>query len=231
MQYMGGKSRIAGQIAEVILGSTHERSRYIEPFLGAGSVAEKLVPEFRTAYLSDASPDLIAMWLALQNGWEPPAKVSRELYDALRDAGPSALRAFAGYGCSFGGKWFGGYAANSRGDNYANQSRGSLLRKICRMSTAGFFCLDYREVIIPWGSVVYLDPPYAGTTPYDGLPVFDHGAFWDWAEALAERCDVFVSEYSAPSGWASVWSAAPRASMRIDDNKGRAREHVWRWSG
>jgi DNA adenine methylase len=129
MQYMGGKSRIAKPIAAAILEATSARCSYVEPFMGAGSVAAQLVPQFKRAYLSDASEDLIALWSAVQRGWEPPVEVTSAEYASLREAAPSALRGFAGYGCSFGGKWFGGYARNARADNFALQSRNSLLRK------------------------------------------------------------------------------------------------------
>src|ERR1700750_2056717 len=107
---MGGKTRIAKDLARAMLASTSERDVYVEPFVGAGSVAAEMVPFFDGAILSDASPDLIAMWQALQNGWEPPENVTLEEYEAQRHAPVSALRGFVGYGCSFGGKWFGGYA-------------------------------------------------------------------------------------------------------------------------
>ena len=38
------------------------------------------------------------------------------------------LTGFVGFGCSFGGKWFGGYARNAGGTNYAAQSKRSLLK-------------------------------------------------------------------------------------------------------
>ena len=229
MQYLGGKSRIAKQIAAVILESTDERSYYIEPFVGAGSVAAQLVPHFDHAYLSDVSPDLIALWRALQEGWQPPMEVSEELYRSLRNAPVSALRGFVGYGCSFGGKWFGGYARanNANPKGYAIHASNMLNRKIGLIGMAEFSCLDYQDAPYPSGSVVYCDPPYRGTTTYKGVTDFDSEHFWKWAEYESQYSAVFVSEYAAPEGWESIWNAAPRMSLRKDDNSSRASERLW----
>ena len=51
--------------------------------------------------------------------------------------------------------------------------------------------LDYRSVIIKSNSIVYCDIPYKDTADYGSS--FDHGAFFDWADA--QENPVFVSEY------------------------------------
>lgn len=226
MRYMGGKSRVAKGIAATMLEATSNRSVYVEPFLGGGSVAVQMVPHFGQSYLSDAHHDLIILWQALQLGWEPPDSVSEEFYRQLRDAGPSAIRGFVGYACSFGGKWFGGYARGV-GRNYAGESRNLLLRKIPALTGARITHTDYRNVEIPDGAVVYLDPPYAGTTGYGAVGAFDTVMFWKWAETLSARASVFVSEYHAPDGWESAWSATPHVSLSRTDKTRRASEHLW----
>ena len=57
------------------------------------------------------------MWQGLQSGWTPPDVITKEEYKYIRehkDENP-ALTGFVGFGCSFGGKWFGGLARNKRG--------------------------------------------------------------------------------------------------------------------
>lgn len=57
--------------------------------------------------------------------------------------------------------------------------------------------LDYREVKIKPNSIIYCDPPYAGTEGYsqNGKEIkFDYGAFYDWCKAQSEPC--FISEYT-----------------------------------
>lgn len=216
-----------------MLSATDGRSTYIEPFVGAGSVAVQMVPHFEHAYLSDASPDLIELWRALKLNWAPPETVSEEEYAALRCAPVSALRGFVGYGCSFGGKWFGGYAhhhlscCGNPDKTYAMHSSGSLRKKMKGLACADFYCLEYQDTLIPHGSVVYLDPPYAGTTGYNRVGAFDSEAMWAWAEKVSADSTVFVSEYSAPEGWQAAWEGAPQASLGLRDQTGRATEHLW----
>jgi DNA adenine methylase len=228
MQYLGGKSRIAKELVRVMLSSTSERGTYVEPFVGAGSVAAGMVPHFRTACLNDASPDLITLWQALQQGWQPPETVSEDEYRAQRNAPVSALRGFVGYGCSFGGKWFGGYANSIKNHGkYAHFAHNSLLKKLESIRGAEFTNLDYRDLFIPHRSVVYCDPPYRDATKYTRLEDFDSDQFWKFAEDWSKCATVFVSEYSAPEGWRSVWSATPKMTLKRGDNVSTATEHLW----
>lgn len=83
---------------------------------------------------NDIHPELIIMWRALQKGWIPPSLVSEEDYvKAKAGEGFPFLRGFIGFGCSFGGKWFGGYARDSQERNYALQSKNSVLKQIASM--------------------------------------------------------------------------------------------------
>lgn len=60
--------------------------------------------------------------------------------------------------------------------------------------------LDYRDVAIPEGAVVYADPPYGGTGGY-GIS-FDNAAFADWARTCP--FPVYVSEYAMPEDFVCV---------------------------
>lgn len=211
MQYQGGKSRIAAEISRVMLDEALERHTYWEPFVGAGSVAAMMAPHFTRPILSDASPDLILMWEAIQFGWEPPDYVSEEEYAELRRESPSPLRGFAGYGCSFGGKFFGGYAREKRGESggksFAAQCKRSCARKMQGMKGAEFHHIDYQLLTPEMGWVIYADPPYAGTTGYkhgDYNPDEFLTAVDRWASLGAT---VFISEYRQlrPS-WQQIWT-------------------------
>ena len=205
MQYLGGKARIAKEISAVMLASTPLRDTYVEPFVGSGWVAERMVPHFASSYLTDLAPDLILMWQRLLDGGDPPTEVSEEEYRALRDAKPSALRGFVGYGCSFGGKFFGGYARGASGRNYARQAHDGLMRKVPKLLGSHVACLDYKKLSIEAGVVVYCDPPYAGTTGYTAAGDFDSSEFWKVMDEWSSRAVVFVSEYSAPAHWGKIW--------------------------
>jgi DNA adenine methylase len=214
VKYLGGKYRSARKIAEALMPLAAGRRTYIEPFLGGAAVATLLAPEFRTVLLSDAHPDLIAMWQGLQNGWEPPDDVSEAEYQAARDAPVSALRGFIGFGCSFGGKWFGGYGRNffqngkpATEPNLAAGSKRSVLRTTAAISHAYISRRDYRSVPVTADCVIYADPPYANSaTTYTGYDDFDHDRFWSVAQRWADLgALVAVSENHAPDGWVPLW--------------------------
>lgn len=213
MQYLGGKSRIARPIADLILAARDGRSAYVEPFVGGAAVFSRVAPAFARAVALDVVPDLIALWQAVADGWLPPDDVTPEEYAAARASAPSALRGYVGFGCSFGGKWFGGYATNDtrlnkqgipyRGPRYA----AAALRKQAPTVRGGEFRLgDYSDAPVTADAVVYCDPPYAGTTGYGAAGPFDSARFWRTAEAWAALgAAVLVSELDAPAGWAEVW--------------------------
>lgn len=215
MRYLGGKSRLAKRIGAAILENTNQRGQYIEPMIGGGSVFFELAPHFQKSFGGDIQEDLILMYQALADGWTPPDTLTEDEWRELRDSPPSALRAFAGFGCSFGGKFFGGYGRARDGRrNLAAEARRTLVayqRVMPNLSSAPIFIHGrFDEWLPPPGSVVYLDPPYAGTTGYtskrSGVPIFDHDEFWATATRWAQSgVHVFVSEFNAPEGWAPIW--------------------------
>lgn len=208
MMYVGGKSRLSKQISEVILADTPERGLYVEPFVGGASVLARMAPHFERSLASDAHPDLILMWQAVQRGWEPPDIVDEEYYQSLRYAAPSAVRGFVGFSCSFSGKWFGGFARDrSTGRNFAAESaRGhAKYGHVFRESRVEFDCMSYEGYALGAGDVVYLDPPYAETTGYS-VGQFDHEKFWDVAREWRDNgAHVYVSEFTAPDDWSPIW--------------------------
>ena len=78
--------------------------------------------------------------------------------------------------------------------------------------------MDYRDVQLPDGCVVYCDPPYAGTDGY-GLhkSAFDQEAFWNWAR----KCErlLFISEYSAPVDFVPILEVPHRSRISATTNK------------
>jgi hypothetical protein len=68
--------------------------------------------------------------------------------------------------------------------------------------------LSYSDYQHEDGDIVYCDPPYRKTEQYRFLKraglSFDFDAFDEWA--MTRDYPVFVSEYSAPSGFKAIWS-------------------------
>lgn len=217
MQYMGGKHRIRKEIAPIIIKAGKDCHTYFEPFVGGANVFAEVAPHFKTSVASDFVPDLIMLWEEASKGWIPPLEIDEDQYQVLRHSEPSALRAFAGYGCSFGGKWFGGYARNNSGTNYCAQASRGVVRKGLGMRGSKFYCGSYDKFKPRAGIVVYCDPPYAGTTGYNAADKWDADKFWStmrqWIKAEAV---VLVSEYSAPDDWVPVWSKPCKVSLAKD---------------
>lgn len=208
MQYQGGKSRIA----------VFSSSAFVSLFCGSCAVESK-VQGFDRVILNDKQPYLIALLQAVQEGWDPPNQLSEAEYRFIKDNKDLSprLAGFAGFGCSFGGKWFGGYARNKGGTNYAAQSRKSLLKDMATLLGAEIRCGDYRECPIPAGATVYADPPYKGTTGYN-KETFDSDTFWRAMQLLVDTGhEVFVSEMEAPDGWKVAWEKP--FTRTLDRNK------------
>jgi DNA adenine methylase len=205
MRYLGGKSKVGKRIAEVILAHTTNRGDYYEPFFGGGGMFKHLGPRFKTTFASDVHEDLMLMWQAAKDGWIPP-EITEDEYARLRDGEPSALRGFAGFGCSFGGKWFGGYARGG-GRRYSFESSRNVQSIARAIRDTSLALCSYSDLNPTRGSVVYADPPYRGTTEYSHE--FNHDAFWLKAKEWSELgVLVHVSEYSAPPEWTAIWSGS-----------------------
>lgn len=221
MQYLGGKYRIRKQVAQFLESVRPEGAAYLEPFVGAGWVLQEISGE---RFASDACEPLIAMYKALQKGWIPPNSLSREEYLSIKDRMrvDDPVTAFAGFGCSFGGKWFRGYAPNRREQNYCMCAKNSLLRKLPMISGVNFTACDYGEHK-PQSMLIYCDPPYRGTTGYSAVGKFDHELFWETMRKWS--CDnvVVISEYRAPEDFKCVLEIGTKISMHTKEKTAKSR--------
>jgi DNA adenine methylase len=216
LQYLGGKSRISNDIAKIINQYSADRT-FVSLFCGTCSIESKIIS--KNKILNDAHPYLIALLQAVQNGYEIPDEVSKEEYYRVKNNLDEnmALSGFVGFACSFGAKWWGGYASNKKGTNYAKQSKNSLLKKMDKLQDAEILCEDYRLVKFPMGSVVYCDPPYENTTGYSNSNMFSHNDFWEYMRKISKTNTVFISEENAPEDFKVIWE---RQSKRVlDKNK------------
>ena len=214
MRYMGGKMRLGKQLASVI--QTLQPKVYAEPFCGVFSVGKHIVCQHRLA--SDIHPDLILLLQAIQAGWKPPTNISEEQYNALLYVEHSALRGFVGFGCSFYGKFFGGFARDSRMNDFGTIARNNLLKLAPLIKDVQFKCTSYLNYDGD-ADVIYCDPPYCGATDYSCGP-FNHAQFWDWVRSRREI--VIVSEYTAPPDFEIVWQKSVTTTMKDQSGYGCA---------
>ena len=218
MQYVGGKYRQRRAFVPAILGHTPNRDRYLEPFVGGGSMLEWMAPHFAAVRASDIHEDLILMYQALLEGWVPPTSVTREEYYALKSAEPSALRGFVGFSVSFGGKWFGGYATGKdvTPETFPGQAYRSLQRVMEGLpDDTQFSRRDYRQWNPRPGTVVYCDPPYERRgVDYVTSVGFDHNQFWKIMDRWVDQgAHVYVSEYHAPAHWVCIVESVQRLTI------------------
>ena len=230
MRYQGGKSRIASTIAEVIRERERERNQtFVSLFCGCCAVEAKLAPHFDRVICNDKHEYLIEMLKGVQNGYELPEHISEEEYKYIKSHKDEdkILAGFVGFGCSFGGKFFGGYARNKEQTNHALQGKKSLLKDMIYLPNAEFTCLDYHDVDIPNGSIVYADPPYANTTTYQGQK-FDSEAFWEYMRQISKNNQVFISEQTAPDDFECIWEKPfTRTLDRNKDNQFKVVEKLF----
>lgn len=227
MRYLGGKMRQAKKIVAVVaaVAEQHGKTVWVEPFVGGASVLAAAGERFGLRYGSDLDANLITFWRKVRDGWVPPATMSREQYNGLRDGSieyaPPEIRTWAKYACSLNGKPWAGYAAvepNGR-DRLAESVRSTIAKGRLLAGAYLHECTYDRVTLLP-EAIVYADPPYAGTTGYGGS--FDSEAFWAWCSKLAVAgVPVIVSEYSAPPDFIPLVSWQRTATLDATKTKVR----------
>jgi|6_EtaG_2_1085325.scaffolds.fasta_scaffold08367_4 DNA adenine methylase len=211
MRYQGGKDKLAKKISEEILSKyVNSKTTFVEPFIGGLNISRRVAVLLKPKrmILSDVNEDLIALYIAFSEGWRPPFSISEKQYFNLRRRPTSPLRTFTGFCCSWGGKWWGGYARDGK-RNFASEGRRNLEKTFSDLSSVKdlvFLAKDYQDLVLPKQSVCYCDPPYEYTTGYPFS--FNHDLFWDFMSSLSRKHKVLVSSYAAREGWECVWSSA-----------------------
>ena len=225
MKYLGGKHRLAKRIAAHLERARPAGAPFFDVFAGGLSVTAAMTGE-RVA--NDACLPLINMYRAYAAGWRPPLVLSEETYQELKSKQDpdDPLTAFAGFGCSYSGKWFGGYARSwvlpgALGHvskqhlsaipiNPAGIAARGLAAKQRTIAAATLTAGDFADLVIPDGALVYVDPEYRDVERYGFFrEPFPHARFDAWAAALARRCVVLGSEYRPRSlAWVEIdaWS-------------------------
>lgn len=213
MKYMGSKNKHYKEMLPIILQARKPGQPYVEPFCGGCNMIYK-VPSSFPRYANDNHPYLIALLQHVQNGGELPDYISEIEYKNIqnnKDNYPDWYAGFVGFGCSFGAKWFGGFARNIKQGhpdeslnlttrNYCAESKRNLLKQAPYFKDIIFTCGDYRDMLIPPESIIYIDPPYKNTTGYKGE--FNHAELYIWIkEKKQQGHTVFISEYDMPTGF------------------------------
>ena len=223
MRYFGGKVRVSNELSTFLNSQLKENQPFVDLFCGSCNIITK-IDSNRLRIANDKHKYLIAMWKELQNGWTPPTNLSEEEYQYIKNNKEEKmyLSGFVGFGCSFAGKWFGGYC-KSEDRNYCLNAKRSCEKKISFLKDVQFFNEDYSNVYIPTGSLVYCDIPYKNTTPYckKEVGIFDHEKFYEWVRCNSDKYEIYISEYkeNIPEDFEIIWEMESKKDIRDKENK------------
>lgn len=230
MKYVGSKNKISKYIAPILQDCINKNNVkiYFEPFGGGMNMIDKIKCEMRIG--NDIHTELIEMFKALQNGWQPPLHISEEEYNLVRlnkEKYPPHYIGFIGFMSCFGSKYFGGYARGFKEDKITprdipNESIRNLLEQIPNLKDVKFTNKSYLDFNLGRmkNCVVYCDPPYQDTTKYKHND-FDYDVFWNWVREVSKNNYIFVSEYNAPEDFECIWSKEVTTSLKVDKHEDR----------
>lgn len=137
---------------------------------------------------------------------------------------PDWYLGLVGFCASFGAKYFGGYARDSREDNSGKWSAGAiknLKKQIPNIKDVEFINTSFQELPLDKikGYVIYCDIPYRGTTKYK-TEQFPYEEFYEWVKVASTHNVVLVSEYSMPEEFDCIWQKETKTLL--DSNKIKA---------
>lgn len=220
MHYFGGKARIAKPLAEYLNTQLKIDQPFVDLFCGSCNVISK-IDSNRLRIANDLHPELMAMWKSTQDGEFAPYRIDESVYKEMKKDKeniiyPAWFRGFIGFGCSFAGKYFRGFAKSTIHQDYYQCALNSTLKKAQFLKDVKFLNKSYQDVELPKGALVYCDIPYDRSTAYS-VGKFDHAEFHKWAkQKQSEGFEILVSEYgkNARTDWEIVWSMESKKSIR-----------------
>ena len=211
MKYMGSKARLSKHILPIILKNRiDENHLYVEPFVGGGNLIDKVTGN---RWGNDFfKPTFEALSLIRDNLEKFPKnnlEFTEEDHKICRKDKTHPLHGLAGFAFSFAGGFYGGWCRGKdnfgKDRDYINEAYKNALKQSPLLQNVRLTNLSYDEMDIPKNSIVYCDPPYQNTTSYKTKVNFDHDKFWEWVRVLSKDNEVFVSEYSAPNDFETVF--------------------------
>lgn len=220
MKYMGSKARIAKYILPIILKDRKEGQWYIEPFVGGANMIDK-VDGNRIG--TDINSCLIsALNLIKTNPESLPMNTDEytmEMYLVAKEKHYlTPIECLAMFAYSFSGKFKGGYAKGHPYEDFQRAARNNAIKQSPLLDGVSLVHSSYSELDIPPESIIYCDPPYAGTTKYKDD--FNHDVFWQWCREMSIKGhQVFISEYNAPNDFECIWPKEIQSGLNTNSTK------------
>jgi site-specific DNA-adenine methylase len=223
MRYVGSKNRISKELAPIIQSYiTDDITGYLEPFVGGANMIDKIICKNKIG--CDVHEELIELLKKSQSDTIFPDKISEQEYKKVRDNKHNYDKWYVGlvgFCASFGAKYFGGYARNSKNDMSGNWSKGAIInlnKQRNNLKNIKFKCIDFLD--LPKNKinnyVIYCDIPYRNTTKYK-TGKFPYEEFYNWCRYMSKNNIVLISEYNMPDDFKCIWSK--RHNVLIDSNK------------
>jgi len=136
---------------------------------------------------------------------------------------PDWYLGLVGFCSSFGAKYFGGYARDSKDDNSGKWSAGainSLKKQSINLKDIKFVNKKFQDLPSDKikGYVIYCDIPYRNTTNYK-TDKFPYEEFYDWVKVMSLYNTVLISEYWMPDEFECIWSK--ECKTLLDSNKSK----------
>lgn len=228
MKYLGGKQRLGKHIAPVlkqIINKNTDIQYYLEPFCGGLGILRNMTDIELPIYASDYHPDLIELFISVRDKTITlPENISEKTYLYYKNEikSPNAMKGFIGFGSSFGGRFFAGFAQkylNGKKENFCLEAKHSLTKLAPLLSEVKFSCRNYLSYQ-PYQALIYCDPPYQ----YTKFPIkyrrdvkhydkFDNFLFWDTMRKWSIDNIVIISETEAPPDFISIWEKKKTRSI------------------
>ena len=228
MKYMGSKNRIYQYILPIILRHRKKGQIFYDVCCGGGNIIDKIKnPRIGI----DVDEYVIEALKLIRDNPERLPKNNKEtneqIYEQMKTSSDKAMKGYYGYALSYGGKWFGGWCRDSADKrDYIFEAYKNALWQSRKTQGAEFIHMNLFDLKPKPDSVLYVDPPYKGTTGYR-IEGFDYEKFWDWVDCISDINLVFISEYQAPDNFKKVWSTEICSSLTQDTGLKKATEYLF----
>ena len=224
MRYVGSKNKLSKELVPIIQSYIKSDTKgYLEPFVGGANLIDKI--QCNNKIGADIHEELIELLKYAQEFSKLiPERILEEQYIEVKnnkDKYEKWYIGLVGFCASFGAKYFGGYARDSRDDNSGKWSAGAirnLKKQADNLQGIKFINSSFMDLPIDKikNYVIYCDIPYRGTTKYK-TEKFPYEDFYKWIKKLAIHNTVLISEYNMPSDFECIWQKEVKCS--IDSNK------------
>lgn len=230
MKYVGGKSRLVKTYIPILMKSFYENNceQFVDCTIGGGAVISA-VPDSVKRIGMDLDHGLIALFKAVQEGWLPPKFVSKEDYYNLKSNPHDniVLSTYVSYAISFGAKKWGGYAKDNGNSKYSREGYNSMVKQQKKLIGIDLYSVDFMDYCPDKKSLIFVDPPYKGTTGYNVKP-FDYDRYYKWLEKMKNLGHVvFCCEYSMPDNFTIVCEKEIKQTLNKDTNSDSRVERLY----